>query len=118
MYEAVYHFNLYRYLASFLQGHGGQVWPEFPTGNGRADLIVRYAGQIYGIEVKSFSTPFEYRKALGQAARYGEQLGLDEITLALFVDAVDDANRARYEVLYEDEETGTRVRPVFVATGT
>jgi hypothetical protein len=32
--------------------------------------------------------------------------------------AVDDANRARYEALYEDEETGVRVRPVLVATGT
>ncbi len=45
-------------------------------------------------------------------------MGLDGIMLTLFVDAVDDTNRARYEALYEDEETGVRVRPVFVATGT
>jgi len=56
VYEAVYHFNLYRYLASFLQGYDGQVWPEFPTGNGKADLIIRYAGEVYGVEVKSFSS--------------------------------------------------------------
>ena len=34
-----------------------------------------------------------------------------------FVEYVDDANRARYEVVYRDEETGVTVRPVFVATG-
>jgi hypothetical protein len=117
IYEAVYHFNLYRYLAGFLQGYGGQVWPEFPTGNGKADLVLHHAGQVYAIEVKSFSTQYEYNKALPQAARYAGQLGLTEITLALFVEAVDDANRARYEVIYEDEETGVTVRPVFVATG-
>jgi hypothetical protein len=117
IYEAVYHFNLYRYLASFLQSYGGQVWPEFPTGNGKADLVLRHAGQVYAIEVKSFSTQYEYNKALPQAARYAQQLGLTEITLALFVEAVDDANRARYEAVYEDQETGVTVRPVFVATG-
>ena len=116
--EAVYHFNLYVYLSRFLQHHDGQVWPEFPTGNGKADLIIRYAGKVYGIEVKSFGTRYKYRKALGQAARYGQQLGLNEITLALFVEAVDDDNRAKYEVVYEDKETGVTVRPVFIETGT
>ena len=38
--------------------------------------------------------------------------------LALFVEAVDDANRAKYETVYVDEETGVVVRPVFVETGT
>ena len=116
-YEVVYHFNLYRYLASFLQGHGGRMWPEFPTGNGKVDLIIRYAGKTYGVEVKSFSTQYEYREALRQAARYGERLELEEITLAFFVEYVDETNRARYEVAYEDEETGVTVRPVFVETG-
>jgi archaellum component FlaF (FlaF/FlaG flagellin family) len=37
--------------------------------------------------------------------------------MAFFVEAVDDANRARYEVVYEDEATGVEVTPVFVATG-
>jgi Holliday junction resolvase-like predicted endonuclease len=105
------------YLSRFLQPHDGRVWPEFPTGNGQADLIIRHAGKTHVVEVKSFSTQREYRKALPQAARYAGQLELTEITLALFVEAVDDANRARYEVLYEDEETGVTVRPVFVATG-
>jgi len=117
LYEAVYHFNFYRYLSSFLESHEGQVWPEFPTGNGEIDLIIKYAGDVYGLEVKSFTNQFEYRKALRQAARYGQSLRLAEVTLVLFVESVDDANRARYEALYEDEATGVTVRPVFVATG-
>ncbi len=44
-------------------------------------------------------------------------MGLTEITLALFIEAVDDANRAKYEAVYEDQETGVTVRPVFVETG-
>jgi hypothetical protein len=118
LYEAVYHFNLYMYLAQFMRTYDGQVFPEFPTGNGKVDLIIRYAGRRYVVEVKSFSTQHSYRKALGQAARYAQQLGLDEITLALFIDIqVDDANRAKYEAVYEDAETGVTVHPVFVETG-
>jgi hypothetical protein len=116
VYEAVYHFNLYTFLSGFLRHRRGTVYPEFPTGNGKIDLIVRYAGVTYGIEVKSFTNRYGYREALQQAARYGQQLGLGEITLAFFVEAVDDANRAKYEALYEDQESGVVVRPVFIST--
>jgi len=118
IYEAVYHFNLYMYLSHFLAGFGGRVYPEFPTGNGKIDLIIEYAGRIYGLEVKSFSTRQEYRKALIQAAQYGRQLRLTEISLIVFVESIDEANRNTYEVVYEDEETGVSVEPVFVETGT
>ncbi len=117
IYEAVYHFNLYMYLKSFFKRKGDQVYPEFPTGNGKIDLIITYAGKVYGIEVKSFTDAWGYQSALPQAARYGQQLRLLEITLALFVEAVDDTNRQKYEVVYEDKETGVTVRPVFVETG-
>jgi hypothetical protein len=96
---------------------GGQVYPEFPTGNGKVDLIIRYAGQVYGLEVKSFTDDFAYRGALKQAAGYGRQLGLTGIALALFVDYIDDEQRARYETIYQDEETGVTVTPIFVETG-
>jgi hypothetical protein len=43
--------------------------------------------------------------------------GLAEITLAFFVEQVDDANRTKYEAVYVDAETGVRVAPVFVQTG-
>jgi hypothetical protein len=115
--EAVYHFNLYMYLARFLQSYEGQVFPEFPTGNGKIDLIIRYAGQVYGLEVKSYQDAYTYRESLWQAARYGQQLGLSEITLAFFVDAIDEASRTQYEAVYRDAVSGVTVRPVFVATG-
>ncbi|MFQ5616993.1 MAG: ATP-binding protein, partial [Anaerolineales bacterium] len=114
--EAVFHFNLYMYLSRFLQSRRGQVYPEFPTGNGKIDLIIRYAGKVYGLEIKSYIDDYEYREALSRAARYGRELGLEEITLAFFVEAMDDENRQKYEVVYEDEETGVMVHPVFVAT--
>ena len=67
----------------------------------------------------------DYQRSLRQAAAYGRQLGpvlsgvegLAEITLAFFVEQVDDANRTKYEAVYVDAETGVRVAPVFVQTG-
>jgi hypothetical protein len=116
IYEAVYHFNLYAYLSRFMGRRDAQVYPEFPTGNGKVDLLIRYAGRLYGLEVKSYADEFAYREALQQAAAYGRQLGLTEITLAFFVERVDDASRRKYEVRYTDPETGVAVTPVFVAT--
>jgi hypothetical protein len=117
IYEAVYHFNLFTYISRFLNGYGGSAYPEFPTGNGKVDILMRYAGQTYGLEVKSYRTPRQYREALQQAAAYGRQLGLMEITLAFFVEQVDDASRQKYEVRYTDPNTGVAVTPVFVVTG-
>ncbi len=114
-FEAVYHFNLYMYLYRFLERRKAQVVPEFPTGNGKIDLLIRYAGRLYGIEVKSFVDDYEYKLALQQAARYGRQLNLPEITLAVFVEDIDEANRARYEVPHHDPQTGVVVIPVFIA---
>jgi len=53
--EVVYHFQLYAWLESFLRNKGGQVLPEFPTGNGKIDLLIRHNGKLYGLELKSFS---------------------------------------------------------------
>ena len=117
IFEAVFHFNLYMYLTQFLATYQGQVLPEFPTGNGKIDLLIRYAGAIYGLEVKSFINAVEYRHALAQAARYAQQLQLREIWLVLFVDAVDEENRQQYQVTYTDAATGTMVYPQFVVTG-
>lgn len=116
IYEAVYHFNLFVYLRRFLDGYGGSAYPEFPTGNGKIDILMRYAGRTYGLEVKSYRTPRHYQEALQQAARYAQQLGLTEITLAFFVEQVDDASRQKYEAPYTDPATGVAVIPVFIAT--
>lgn len=120
LYEAVYHFNLYMWLARFLQRTGGRVHPEFPTGNGREpigrDLFIRYQEHAYGLELKSFRSDFEYNLALTQAARYAQQLQLTTITVVFFVEAVDDENRTLYETPYHDAATGVTVEPVLVTT--
>ncbi len=117
IYEAVYHFNLYLYLHQFLRGKGANVWPEFPTGNGKIDLIITYRGQMYGIELKTFADVAEYRNAVKQAAQYGKQLRLQEITLLFFIEAISDEHRHKFETPVLDDETGVTVMPVFVATG-
>ena len=117
IFEAVYHFNLFMYLSRFLENYSGRVTPEFPTGNGKLDLLVQYAGHRYGLELKSFADQAEYQRALRQAATYGQQLGLREIYLLLFVEAVDEANRQKYEIPYHDPAMAVTVVPLFVVTG-
>ncbi|MCP4150913.1 MAG: hypothetical protein GY757_24415 [bacterium] len=117
IYEAIYHFNLFSYLDRFLKSKDGRVIPEFPTGNGKIDWIVRYSGKTYGLKLKSYTDQAGYRKALEQSARYGKQLKLKEIYLLVFVPAIDDKNRKKYETDYLDKETGITVIPVFIETG-
>ena len=118
VFEAVYHFNLYMYLMRFLESYGGQVTPEFPTGNGKIDLLIRYAGERYGLELKSFVNAFAYKRALSQAADYAQKLNLSEISVIFFVDAIDSENRRKFETSLVDAATGVHIHPVFVATGT
>ncbi|MCK5523229.1 MAG: hypothetical protein KAI83_08865, partial [Thiomargarita sp.] len=58
-----------------------------------------------------------YRKALVQAAKYGQQLGVTSIWLVLFIETVDETNREKFEIDYTDDETGVTVIPRFVQTG-
>ncbi|MCP4702502.1 MAG: hypothetical protein GY862_37435, partial [Gammaproteobacteria bacterium] len=117
VYEAVFHFHLYLYLVSFFRDYDVQIQPEFPTGNGSIDLLIHYAEQLFGLELKSFANKRQYRKALIQAAKYGKQLGVREIWLVLFIETVDEKNRLLFETDYADSETGVIVHPVFVQTG-
>lgn len=116
IFEAVFHFNLYAYLEKFLRAWGGRVYPEFPTGNGQIDLIIQHGGKVLGLEVKTYSSDYEYQAALRQAARYGQSLQISEITLAFFVEEIDDANRTKYEAPFVDPSTQVTVYPVFVTT--
>jgi len=117
IYEAVFHFNLYMYLSRFMMGFKGNVYPEFPTGNGKIDLIVEHADKTYGIELKSYTNKPEYKKALKKAAEYGHQLKLKEISLVFFVEYISDENRKKYETDYFDSGTEVKVEPIFVETG-
>lgn len=117
IFEAVYHFNLYRYLADFLESYEAHIYPEFPTGNGKVDLLIRHHSQLYALEVKSFVNRREYQKALGQAATYAHRLHLTEIALVLFVEYATEEHRRDFEARYVDNTTGVVVQPVLVATG-
>jgi hypothetical protein len=70
------------YLSIFRRLRGGRVYPEFPTGNGKAcpdagriNLIINYAGQKYGLEVKSYTDDTGYKKAIKQKAPKNLTLG-------------------------------------------
>ncbi|MFZ4661329.1 MAG: hypothetical protein ACOYNY_30240 [Caldilineaceae bacterium] len=115
--EAIFHFNLYTWLVQFFADFNGRVTPEFPTGNGKIDLLITYAGQLYGLEVKSFVNRTKYQEALGQAARYAQQLQQAAIWLAFFVETVSDENRRHVETPYTDAATGVQVYPILVMTG-
>ncbi len=117
IYEAVYHFNLYSYLDAFLRNPGGRVYPEFPTGNGKIDLVITYGQNRYGLELKSFTNEREYKISLERAADYGKQLGLAVIYLVLFVDYIDAVNREKLEKEYKGKQTGIKVVPVFIESG-
>ena len=117
IYEAIFHFNLYSYLNSFLKAPGGRVFPEFPTGNGKIDLILTYKNNRYGLELKSFTNRRDYKVALEKAALYGSQLQMAEIFLVFFVQYIDKENKRKLETVFTDENSGVSVIPVFIATG-
>ena len=117
IYEAIFHFNLFAYLNEFLKSTGGRVVPEFPTGNGKIDLIIHYANQIYGLELKSFTNTHNYRNALNQAARYAHRLKLKHIHLVFFVESIDRDTRQTYEAPHTPENQTVTVHPIFVETG-
>jgi hypothetical protein len=117
IYEAMYHFNIFSWLTSFLKASGGNVYPEFPTGNGKIDLIITYGNNRYGLELKSFTNKREYQMALKQAAKYGHQLELPELYLVVFVEYIDEPIRQELEAPFQDETMGTKVVPLFIETG-
>ena len=117
IFEAIFHFNLYAYLHTLIKTPGGRVIPEFPTGNGKIDLILTYGTNRYGLELKSFSNERNYHDSLKQAAKYGNRLGLPHIFLVVFVESIDETNRAKYEVEFMETEIGVKVLPIFIETG-
>jgi hypothetical protein len=117
IFEAVFHFNLYMYLKAFFQDKGGDVFPEFPTGNGKVDLLIRRGENVYALELKSFKDRYAYKQALVRAAEYGSQLGISRIFLVFFIESIDAENRRELESHFAAEESGVTVVPFFVETG-
>ena len=52
-----------------------------------------------------------------KTAHYDKQLDLKAISLIFFVKAIDDESRKKYEVDFDDEETGVKVEVIFVEIG-
>ena len=88
--EATGHFHLYFWLQNAV-GRRCVISPEFPTGNGRVDLHLKCSGKRGIVEVKSFRDLYELEDSREQAARYAAKLGLNCVTVAVFV-PTDDEN--------------------------
>ncbi len=87
--EAVGHFHLYAWLQAAV-GRQCVVSPEFPTGNGKVDLHLRCKDKQGVIEVKSFVDAYQATQDRMQAARYAKSLGLEKVTVAMFVPLDDE----------------------------
>ncbi|HLP60343.1 MAG TPA: hypothetical protein VK186_15995, partial [Candidatus Deferrimicrobium sp.] len=106
IYEAIFHFNLFRYLFDLLKKRGVEVIPEFPTGNGKIDLILKYRKNTYALELKSFSDMSDLRQGIEPAANYGRQTGLKEISFVVFIElSPSEAKQLEKEV----EKNGIKV---------
>ncbi len=87
--EAVGHFHLFSWLQEVVNEYC-LVSPEFPTGNGRVDIHLRCGEQRGIIEVKSFARQSRLVADKRQAAEYAIQLGLDRVTVALFIPVLEE----------------------------
>jgi len=85
--EASGHFHLYAWLKQVL-GYVATIVPEFPTGNGKVDLHIKWQNRAYILEVKSFRDAYLVKQDRLQTLRYAKQLGLSEALLVIFVDGV------------------------------
>jgi hypothetical protein len=87
--EAVGQFHLFTWLREAV-GRRCVVSPEFPTGNGKVDLHLQ-CGKLSGIlEVKSFVDSYQIKEDRKQAADYAKNLGIDKVTIALFIPVLEE----------------------------
>jgi len=107
--EAVGHFHLYSWLDAAI-GKRCVVSPEFPTGNGKVHLHVRCGERRGIIEIKSFVDLYQLERSRERAAQYAMELGLTDVTLAVFVPTKDEEVLA--ELSGEHTVGGTRVHVV------
>jgi hypothetical protein len=111
VYEAIYHFNIYRYLYDLLKSWEVEVVPHFPTGNGKIDLILKYKQKLYALELKSFKNMNLYEKGIVQAADYGRQMGLKEVSLLVFVEVTPEEVK-KLERVVEKNGVNVSVLPI------
>ncbi len=87
--EWVGHFHLFSWLVQAV-GRRCVISPEFPTGNGKVDLHLRCGNQQGIIEVKSFVDSYQIELDQKQAADYAKNLGIDSVTIALFLPVLEE----------------------------
>ena len=105
--EAVGHFHLFSWLREAI-GRRCVVSPEFPAGSRQVDLHLRCGTQLGIIEVKSFVDNYQIKSYREQAADYGNSLGIDRVTVALFIPVLDEnvlETLSTIEVVYGVEVT-------------
>lgn len=113
--EAVFHFNFYSYLVRIFGSKPATVHPEFPTGNGKIDLVIKHNSQTYAIELKSFVDFYEMKKARTQAIEYAKSLNLKQITLMFFIEnKISVDKKIELETSFFDKETNIEVQPRFL----
>lgn len=107
-FEAIGHFNLYAWLYGVSRGLFAVV-PEFPTGNGTADLwlVNPRQGRQEVLEVKSFTTTAELSASLDQVKRYARKLKLPRAYLVVLADASAYAYLSQQPKRYD--ETGLEI---------
>jgi hypothetical protein len=89
MREAVGHFHLYAWLCDAIGRHC-TITPEFPVGNGQVDIHIRCGSKRGIIEIKSFSDVRQIKKAKKRSADYAKSLGLDAVTVAVFISGASE----------------------------
>ena len=110
--EAVGHFHLYAWLKEAIQDLC-VLSPEFPTGNGKVDLHLKCGSKHGIIEVKSFVSATRLKKNRQTAAQYAQDLGLDRVTMAVFIPVTDESVLAQ---LSSDEKVnGVQVTVVMIS---
>ncbi|KHD08697.1 hypothetical protein PN36_19225 [Candidatus Thiomargarita nelsonii] len=88
--ESVGQFHLFTWLKEAV-GRRCVVSPEFPTGNGKVDLHLQCGKQRGIIEVKSFVDSYQIKSDRDQAADYAKNLGIDSVTIALFIPVLEES---------------------------
>ena len=114
--EAVFHFNIVGFLETFLH-QKAHVYPEFPTGNGKVDILIRKDKLLYIIEIKSFTDEDGFYSAIDQASQYAQSLNLNRIVLAVFVESLNEDMRTKFENDIIFKNSDITVSPVFIVTG-
>ncbi|QTA81513.1 AAA family ATPase domain-containing protein [Desulfonema limicola] len=112
--EAAGHFHIYAWLQNAV-GRRCTVSPEFPTGNGRVDIWIKCHDKQGIIEVKSFKDLSELNRSKIQAARYAKKLGLNAVTLAVFIPVQDEDVIEKLSSVSEIE--GVKVAAVVIGWG-